>query len=179
MMRVFAFALLAGCSPGTFMPVYPHFERSEVPLTVCVSAYEGDAVGARKLADYAITTAYTDRLGFKLYTMQPAGSQECDATLIVGVPAEAGWRDPAGTCEFDPTQITGTRCQMATSNTGQDDMTTLAIEHELGHCAGLAHDDWIGSIMYPELHETPIGEFPPWLSDHERELLRQRFAAPR
>lgn len=175
-MRNLLVLLFVGCaSPGAFMPTVPYFERSEAPITLCVSAYEGDSAGARKLADYALDAAFTKRLGFKLFTMQPAGSTDCDATLVVGVPHDVGMRDANGTCEFDPTQITGDRCQMATSNTGTDDMTVLVIEHELGHCAGLAHDDWIGSIMYPTLHETDAGEFPPWLSDHERDLLRARF----
>jgi len=182
MYRYAIWLLLIGCtSPGAFMPTVPHFERAEVPLTLCVSAYSGladDAAGALKLTEYAVENAFTKRLGFKLFTIAqfPGGpGHPCDATLVVGVPHDVGMRDVNGTCEFDPAVTTGDRCQMATSNTGQDDMTTLAIEHELGHCAGLAHDDWMGSIMYPRVHEIDPMSFPPWLSDHEQSLLRERF----
>lgn len=170
--------LILACAEPGFMAARPYWARSEVPMRLCVSAYSGDSgetEGARKLTAYALDVVFAKRLGFKLFTMEPVGSSTCDATLVVGAPRDVDWSDAAGTCEFDPARRSGLRCSMSTSNTGTDDRTTLVIEHELGHCAGLDHDTWEGSIMFPEVHDTPDGVFPPWIDDWDRSLLRQTY----
>jgi hypothetical protein len=66
-------------------------------------------------------------------------------------------------------------CEVTTSNTGDEEMELLVLEHELGHCLGLAHDDFELSIMRRVQTPTPQGEMGPWITDHDRDLLRETY----
>jgi len=167
--------LLTACAEPGFMPTRPHWEVREEPLTVCASAYDG--MGA--YTDAGIVKMTTDvlstidsRLGFKLYQ---SATDDCDITVTVGAPVEAGWRDPGGDASFDPARTSGLRCAITTANTGSDEILFYVIEHELGHCAGLDHDDWDGSIMRRVQRERADLEFPPWIDDSDRALLRRTY----
>jgi len=151
----------------------PHWAEGEEPLAVCSSAYIGDSAGARKMTSDAIGTI-NQRLGFKLYT---AADVDCDVTVVVGAPVDVGtpWSDPGGHADYDPSVTSGVRCRVVTANTGTDELLFYTLEHELGHCVGLAHDDWDGSIMRRVQRSRTDGEFPPWISDHDRALLRETY----
>jgi len=56
------------------------------------------------------------------------------------------------------------------------ELLNLTIHHELGHCLGLAHDDFEQSIMRREQSPTPWGQLPPWISDDDRALVRSLYA---
>jgi len=167
--------LLVACAEPGFMPTRPAFSRADVPITVCPAGYvaEGDE-GARKMVGWA-TGTINERLGFALFKMVSATSDQCDVTAIVGAPSEAGWRDPGGDATFDSHRTTNPRCVITTSNTGTDEILGYVLEHELGHCAGLDHDDWDGSIMRRVQFPTPDGSWPPWVDDWDRALLRQTY----
>ena len=45
-----------------------------------------------------------------------------------------------------------------------------ALRHEMGHCLGLAHDDYPESIMYGKLDQRA-----GIVSDHDKELLRKTY----
>jgi hypothetical protein len=49
---------------------------------------------------------------------------------------------------------------------------TYAIAHEMGHVLGLAHDDAVGSVMWPTTREL-IG--PPTISRSDREIAHGHF----
>lgn len=173
-MRALLALLLVGCAEPGFMTSRPHWSRSEVPLSVCASAYVGDSVGAQKMVRDVIGTI-NERLSFKLYTYAEATALECDVIAIVGAPVEAHWRDPGGDASFDPRAVAGTRCLVTTANTGTDELLFYTLEHELGHCAGLDHDDWDGSIMRRVQRPAEPMEWPPWIDDHDRALLRETY----
>ena len=69
------------------------------------------------------------------------------------------------------------QCLVTTNNTGTVDMLDLVLQHELGHCLGLAHDDYTESIMYGGAGRAlrVTSGFPPHISDSDRELLRHQF----
>ena len=166
-MRAFLALALVGCAydPGMLTTI-PRWGRHEAPLLVCVSHYASD-VRDDGLADRAIRST-NDRLGFKAYAL---ARSECDVTIVIGVPAERGWQDPGGVASIS-TREDGVRCSIATSNTGTVEILSLTLRHELGHCLGLAHDDWTGSIMRRVQVSTPDGQIGPWITDSDRALVR-------
>lgn len=166
----FTVLLLAGCAEPGFMAVRPDFRASDVPITVCAAAYAGGSIGAVKQVSSAIGTT-DQRLGFKLFVL---AESNCDVQFTIGVPVEAGWRDPGGDAVFG-TQATGLRCRATTSNVPSIEILGYVIQHELGHCAGLDHDDWDGSIMRRTQRIRGDTEFPPWISDSDRALLRSTY----
>lgn len=145
------------------------------PIDVCASAYtgtpadNGDAIDATA---HAVDTT-NERLGFAAYVMSTTG---CDTTVIVGAPTESGWRDPGGDAQFDAGRP---GCTIRTANTGTGEPLALTLQHELGHCLGLAHDDFSVSIMFGgpghALSPTPDRQFPPRITDADRETLRALY----
>lgn len=96
-----------------------------------------------------------------------------DAAICVhiGVAHEPGYLDAHGDASHAVTPM-GVYCEARTSNTGTSEILHLVLQHEIGHCLGLAHDDYESSIMYPEQRSTPDGQFPPRISDSDKTLLR-------
>lgn len=167
--------LLLACTEPGFMPTRPAFDRRDVPLVVCAVSYAGDyEEGARKMAKDALATL-NRRLGFDLFAFEGDAASACDIAVTIGVPSEAGYLDPGGDASFDPARTANPRCVVRTVNTGTDELLAYTLQHELGHCAGLAHDPWIGSIMRRVQTPTPVGSWPPWLSDADRALLRETY----
>jgi predicted Zn-dependent protease len=67
-------------------------------------------------------------------------------------------------------------CEVWTMNVvGPNDLEWLTTYHEMGHCLGLAHDDYEQSIMHPVQRPTADATIPPWISDYDRDLLRERY----
>jgi hypothetical protein len=160
--------------PG-FMDTTPGWEREDFPLDVCVHSYgldyletDGNPVRPEDLenAEYVIGVI-NSRLGFEAYNL--SGGDACEVIVTYGVPAEPGWQDPGGTAEISPKY-----CTVDTSNV-HGELLTLTVHHELGHCLGLAHDDYELSIMRPVQTETPDRTIPPWISDSDRALLRATY----
>lgn len=145
----------------------PRWQPDDMPLGVCVQAYSRP-VETRDLesARHAIDVT-NSRLGFVAYEVR---TNECDVFLRHGEPAEAGWIDPGGNA-----YVVGQQCFAATVNV-IGEVEQLTVQHELGHCLGLAHDDFEMSIMRPVQSETPMGSLPPWITDHDRALLREMYA---
>jgi hypothetical protein len=157
-------------------PRMPRWARDAMPLGLCVATYghewdaeTGLAADADDLdsASYAISVI-NRRLGFRAYEM--TAGDDCDVFLDYGVPAEAGWIDPGGNAHYD-----GAQCYAETSNV-HGEIEQLVVQHELGHCLGLAHDDFERSIMRPVQRETEPRRLPPWISDDDRALLREMYA---
>jgi hypothetical protein len=96
-------------------------------------------------------------------------------------PSSAGSAGPCsepGECfELTGTGTTYERCEMQTMNVsgGASDLEWLVVYHGLGHCMGLAHDDYDQSIMRPTQAATLDRQLPPWISDWDRELLRGKY----
>jgi len=174
---------LVGCIPEAgFMSRRAHWDNHEFPLTVCASPYVAaeDDMHALDLTDRVIRQV-NDRLGFKVYSM---GTTDCEVVAVIGEPVDVnttgapdadGNTDPGGAADVNYVLTSGMRCSVHTFNTGTSELTFYTIEHELGHCLGLAHDDWDGSIMRRVQIPTPFESFPPWIDDHDRALLRDTY----
>lgn len=166
--------------PG-FLPDVPRWERTDFPLGVCASSYanaermEGDDFEA---LNHAISTT-NERLGF--HALERA--RNCTPSLppqvvvTIGVPHESDWGDMAGSAEIAHREGHAYQCAVITTNVFGE-MLSLVLQHEFGHCFGLAHDDFNLSIMRPVQGETPDGAFPPRITDSDRELLRETYGPP-
>jgi len=187
--------IVYGVTTHTEAGLDPHFNlipddvtagRLTVPVGVCANTYTTDlhiaevlqhvaGIGedenawtnathedAQAVAD-AVNTI-NQRLGRQVLR---AGDQ-CSIHIIVGVPLDPSWRhEPGGRawrCHDS--------CCIETANTGTTEMLDLALQHELGHCLGLADETDVNdvSIMSPDLHPTG-GGFPPHITDSDRSLL--------
>lgn len=114
------------------------------------------------------------RLGFDMlaYVDTPAA----DIDITINVPASASeWVDRGGNFTLTGSDTTYHRCTVVTSNTGTDELLAMVLHHELGHCLGLAHDDFTASIMYPEQSAVASGQYPPRMTDADRDALRERY----
>jgi hypothetical protein len=164
-------ALLSGSSEPGLLDDRIQWETDDLPLKVCSHDRRTEDPFAledhsERALDHAISMT-NSRLGFDALTR--AGGDECHVVVTFGMPAEAGFRDPGGDASWD----NGERlCSVAIVNVSGE-LETLTVQHELGHCLGLADDsDFEQSIMNDPLVETPIRMMPPWISDHDRTLLR-------
>lgn len=170
-----AFALLSPSTEPGLLDDRIQWERDEFPLKVCSHdrrtedpfALEGHS---ERALDHAVSIT-NGRLGFSALAL--AGGDDCDIVVTFGVPAEAGFRDPGGDASWDAGEKL---CSVAIVNVSGE-LETLTVQHELGHCLGLADDqDYPQSIMNDPLAETPDRMLPPWISDHDRAQLRELFA---
>lgn len=154
--------------PG-FMEVTPGWDTTDFPLAVCATSYNtaGEVITESDLAlARSVVATVNERLGFTAYRL---GDLNCRVNILLGVPAERGWQDPGGVAE-----IRHGYCGVSIANvTGE--LRMLSLYHELGHCLGLAHDEFESSIMRPVQSITPEGHMPPWISDSDRSLIRSTY----
>lgn len=151
----------------TFMPNAIAWEPADFPLEVCASDRRG-ALDDEPIR-YVVQTV-NQRLDMAALAYVGA-SEGCDVVVTFGVPAEPGWMDPGGDARWEPA---GHVCYVGVSNV-HGEMVTLVLYHELGHCLGLAHDDYDQSIMRPVQTLTPDRVIPPWISDFDRDAIRGRY----
>lgn len=167
--------------PGLIEGV-PTWEPGDFPLAIEVSSYRADApvpggTQSDRMAVARVVSRVNRRLGFDAFRVPQRGSAETiRVVLVIGVPYDATWDGPGGDSQI---RISGGRagvCEIRTSNTGTNELLALTIYHELGHCLGLAHDDFDDSIMRAVQRPTPDRQIPPWFTDYDRELLRDLYA---
>lgn len=151
---------------------------AQMPLGVSCDGYAGPPDGDCNLVE-GVVEDINRRLGYDALIFAGEGyTPEAEIVVTLGVPAEPGWMDPGGDATLAYSGNTYTRCDIRTSNTGTTEMLVLVLHHELGHCLGLAHDDFEQSIMRPVQTPTPDRTIPPWITDADRSLLRSIYVAP-
>ncbi len=177
------YAITTHTEPG-LMATTPGFGPNDLPIRVCVAAYVPDPRASRdalQAVDQAVGTT-NGRSGAQVFEVELQGEQACPVTITVGAPTEhAAHQDPGGDAQF----TNGAReCAVTMRNNGTTTMLDLDLQHELGHCLGLAHDCWAGSIMCGDenndpsdgscctLAPSPDGTYPPRIDDSDRALLR-------
>lgn len=162
--------------PG-FMPEGPMWVSPRTrPPSLCVRTYgmtsddeSPMALGSDvRVAEWTVSGINT-RLGFEMYRM---GEEPCEVTVTFGAPVQQGWQDPGGTATLNRSRET---CEVDLANVPTDEMRRSVLEHELGHCLGLAHDEEETSIMRRVQRPTPDGQFPPRISDSDRDTVRNVY----
>jgi hypothetical protein len=154
----------------------PEARWDHVPLTVYCEGYPTGTEGCDAVTS-AMDTVNT-RLGFPMLVATTDDEADIVVTARAPVDVEDSTCGSAGECfELIGSSNVYHHCEVRTMNvTGGGDLEWLVSYHGFGHCLGLAHDDFEQSIMRPVQSETPDGRLPPWISDHDRELLRNLYA---
>ncbi len=159
-----------------FLEGVPTWERADIPLGVCAYTYTTNPLpyldeDHRDTVRHVISKV-NRRLGFGALVW---ATTDCNISIDIGVPYDSSWEDPGGDAEIRHTGGRAERCAVRTSNTGTSELLALTLEHEIGHCFGLAHDNYEQSIMRPTQSPTPSGSIPPWISDFDRAALRRMY----
>lgn len=165
-----------------FMEDWHQWEQSDLPLRLSTNLYQPQenveqAIDSH-ISGIALRAArrWNEDTGVDLFgTEFMEDGVRAHIWIDIGVPAEPGWLDPGGTAEIITEPDGSKTCLIQTSNTGTDEILSYVILHELGHCLGLAHDDWEGSIMRRTQSNAPDLRDAPRISDHDRALLRNRY----
>jgi hypothetical protein len=153
--------------------------------------------------DYAllslITTRINRRLGFVAFEVEPANhvdpNRECHVLISVDDAFEEPDRGYCSTCggsttfeyrverpnpgtyarEYEGTGLT----IVSLCNVPILAVRAVALEHQLGHVLGLAHDVGdLQSIMNPALRAPSPQDYPRLrITDHDREAIRQRYTS--
>lgn len=166
-----------GACEGAEELVWP---QEQIPLTLASLTPEGQALGSDSDEVRALTHAVTDlnrQLGFELFRVA-GGLQSTDAEVRFGGALEGESSPPPGYV---------THRQMGHMLRGyvwiRSDVVAdmrllhLVLEHELLHLAGLAHDDFTLSIMFPVAHsewDTDVMS-TAHVTDRDKSNLRLRY----
>lgn len=140
-----------GACEGAEELVWP---QEQVPFTLASLTSEGQPLAEDSDEVRALTHAVTDlnrQLGFELYRMG-TGLDSTDATVRFGGALEGGGDSPPpGYVQHTRVGNNILRGHVWIRSDVVADMRLLhlVLEHELLHLAGLAHDDFTLSIMYP------------------------------
>lgn len=158
--------------PGFTSPDH-RWAQSAVPLSVGCRSHAAGMEGCDAVE--AAVEAINDRLGFAMLAWRGADSTAA-IRVVTRAPVDVGADEPGGDYELRGGGSVYEGCEVWTRNVhAAGDLEMLTAEHELGHCLGLAHDDYEQSIMFPDRAPTPARTLPPWISDHDRALLRARY----
>lgn len=181
--------------PG-LMETTPGFSAQDTPIAVWVMAYHPDGPDGFDVQPEDVPMASPEDQAHALQAVEQAvgvingrlGFTALDVVhdhrdlampmigVEVGVPSERSPGDgvivdAGGAAMF---HAGGRECFVETVNTGTDEILGLVLQHELGHCLGLAHDPFESSIMRTTQTSTSEG-FPPRITDSDRDLLRHVF----
>lgn len=164
--------------------ISPENSWERTPLLVSCQLYgvtAHESPEARRENDRACQTVWdvietvNIRLGFQMLSM--TGDVGGVIHVSMRSPVEVGMDGPGGHFDLVGTGTEYERCEIRTMNVsgGASDLEWLTVYHEIGHCLGLAHDDYRQSIMFPTQEPTPDRTLPPWISDFDRAALREKY----
>jgi len=159
----------------------PHevrWPRDALPLSVHVALASEGTVG-RGDVERAVDD-FNAQLGFDLFVVHSDGDSAPNVFLTANVASEDG--SSPGECSHALRRGDGLveSAGVTVRNVGDVVTAHRIILHELGHVAGLAHDDFESSLMFWRTVDvlespTPIGR----LTDADRETLREIYGPRR
>lgn len=174
---------------ATFEEGAPEWPLESLPLGVACSGYTPE-LGARCRTVERAFDALNDRLGFDLFLWE---GREPVVFVTVGVPRNVAL-DPTGNGQDEEGALyhdgentvlfsregVAYRCEVRTSNTGDDSTLWVVSYHGAGHCVGPGHDspDYSISIMREIQPDTIAEDGPaslPRLTDSDRAAVRSRY----
>lgn len=171
--------LLTHDEPGFIDAAYTW---DHMPLEVyCTGYVEADDEACDIAED--VVGVINHRLGRQLLLWTDHASS-ADIVVTMRAPVEVGEEErdiPGGHYRLTKNTQQYTHCEVQTMNVsgGAGNLEWLVLYHEIGcHCLGLAHDDYEQSICYPVQTATPARTIPAWISDSDRELLRDKYLLP-
>lgn len=177
-MKLLAFAALLAVAAGLLVyGLYTYDEPgftdpaaswSKTPLLICIEQGDKDLV-------FTVIASTNTQLGFDALIVNPRPEDTCDITVRMGVAVEVSVDEAGGRYVLERHGDTYTHCAVETANTGTTELELLVLEHEMGHCLGLAHDDFDASIMRPVQKPRADGAFPAQFTAWDRELLREKY----
>lgn len=162
----------------TFLDDTYSWSRAAFPLKVrgqryIVEGAERPNRSQREALDQAVDVT-NQRLGFEALTWAELGSS-ADIVVDMGVPPSETWEAAGGHFALTGTDEEYQQCVIYTANTGTQDVLFWVLQHELGHCLGLAHDDFSRSIMYRSQWTVDDFRDRPWITDADRAAIREKY----
>ena len=183
---VLAVAATAAVLVGVLTHEEPGFASSDskwghIPLSVTCVEY-GSEVSDPEVCDVVrgVISVINSRLDFTVLVYEIYESDESDIHFTMNAPVDVGssnlCSEPGECFELTGFWTEYDRCEVQTMNVaGAANLQWLVTYHGFGHCLGLLHDDYEQSIMNPVQRPTPSGTIPPWISDWDRNILRERY----
>lgn len=147
------------------------WEPSQFPLDVYATTSNPEPAAEVGEAVSSAVDLINSRLGFTALRMSRSVSSDIriDFETAQDVSTSA-MTDPGGSA-LHHREESGLWCQVRTWNNGTVELVDRVLVHELGHCLGLAHDDFSDSAMYPEVHSDGDRLTRPRITDFDRDLL--------
>lgn len=170
-----------GSSGSCDRPEELAWPEKQIPITVTPTTPDGQVLGEDSDESKALAHAVTDfnrQVGFRLFRMErELGS--ASAVVRLGGAFRSGGESPPPGHVTHRRVATGLRGHVFVRSDVVADSRLLHVVllHELGHLAGLAHDDFTLSIMFPLAREEwESGEMSTaHVTDRDKANLRHRY----
>ena len=154
------------------------WDQSQIPLQLFVSSTTVAASIYPESARSSVVTLINQSLGFRM--LSTTGEQD-NADIVIDFETaqvqSLHLHNAHGGALHHRRSNGSLWCEVKTWNNVTAEWADKSLTHELGHCMGLAHDDFPASAMYPS-PLTLSGDFRPTrlrFTDYDRNLLRRLY----
>ena len=163
-------------------PIPLIWPQKQIPLSVVVldansNVLKESAEGSRLVRD--AMDDFNLQVGKLIFEITKGSEEDPDVVVIWGVPSvpRAKGSDSYKVGGYvSHTKIGGTMQAIVKIRDVSENRTAfLTVLHELGHVAALAHDDFINSLMYPQLVTSELTTTTARITDSDVRLLRTTY----